>query len=138
MLSFPALPFSSFLEILDAGPVDPLTALVFFETALPLADFDAGVALEVFAGALVVGLTGLAVDFALAEGLAAGFAGLEVFETGLEVFEVVVAFLVLSALLEPAVRASFFGAAGAFANWSSHRKAFPGITKTHVKSDKSV
>ena len=124
------------MEVLDAGPVDPLAALVFFETALALADLDAGVALEDLTGLLLAGLLDFAVAFALATGLAVAFAGFAVFETDLEVLIVPIAFL--GALLEPAVRASFFGAAGAFANWSSRRKAFPGITKTHVKSEKSV
>jgi hypothetical protein len=127
---------TSFLEVLAEGPVDPLTAFVFFETALAFADLDAGVALEVFAEVLAAGLTDFAVAFALASGLATAFAGLEVFATGLAVLRFPATFL--GTLLEPAVRASFFGAAGAFANWSSRRKFFPGITKTHVKSDKSV
>jgi hypothetical protein len=121
---------------MEEGPVDPLTAFVFFEAALVFADFDAGVALEVFAEVLATGLTDFAVGFALASGLAAAFAGLEVFAAGLPVLRFPATFF--GTLLEPAVRASFFGAAGAFANWSSRRKVFPGITKTHVKSDKSV
>ena len=109
---------------------------MFFETPLALADLDAGVALEALAVLLPADLVAFEVAFALATGLAVAFAGFAVFETDLEVLMVPIAFL--GALLEPAVRASFFGAAGAFANWSSRRKVFPGITKTHVKSEKSV
>jgi hypothetical protein len=79
------------------------------------------------------------------EGLAAGFAFPAVLEadfavfTGLEEVDFfATTVLDFDALLAPASRVAFFGAAGAFATWSSRRKAFPGITKTHVKSDKSV
>jgi hypothetical protein len=110
---------------------------VFFETALAFADFDAGVALADFTAPFAAGLVAFAEAFVFVAGLTA-LVGLAVFETDLAVFTTAAAFLVLGSLFEPAVRASFFGAAGAFATWSSRRKAFPGITKTHVKSDKSV
>jgi len=81
-------------------------------------------------------LDDFAFALALVDGLAVFFVGLAVFETDLELFWLPVDFL--GALLEPAARALLFEAAGAFANWSSRRTAFPGITKTHVKSEKSV
>jgi hypothetical protein len=136
--ALPSFPFGSFLETLEAGPVEPFEVLVFFETALAFADFDAGVALADFTEPFAAGFTAFAVALVFADGLAAALVGLEVFETDLEVFTAATAFLVLGSLFEPAGRASFFGAAEAFATWSSRRKAFPGITKTHVKSDKSV
>jgi hypothetical protein len=55
--------------------------------------------------------------------------GLAVFETGLAVLTAAAAFLVLGSLFEPAVRASFFGAAGAFATWSSRPKAFQALLR---------
>jgi hypothetical protein len=131
------LPFGSFLETLEAGPVEPFEVLVFFETALALADFEAGVAFADLPAAFTAGLVAFAAAFVFGAGLTA-LVGLAVFETGLAVLTAAAAFLVLGSLFEPAERASFFGAAGAFATWSSRPKAFPGITKTHVKSDKSV
>lgn len=134
----PSLPLGSFLEIFEAGPVEPFDDLLFFETALALEDFEAGVALlalpDVFATALVA-LAGV-LDFGA--GLALALVSFGLFAVDLEVLTAVTDFFVLGSLLEPAVRAAFFGAAGAFATWSSRPKAFPGITKTHVKSDKSV
>jgi hypothetical protein len=59
-------------------------------------------------------LVTFAAAFVLGAGLEA-LDGLAVFETGFELFTAAAAFLDLGSLLEPAVRASFFGAAGAFA-----------------------
>jgi hypothetical protein len=128
------LPFGSFFETFEAGPVEALEVFVFFETALAFADFDAGVAFAVLAATFATGLVAFPAAFVFGAGFTV-FVGFAVFETGLLVLEAVAAFVDLGSLLEPAVRASFFGAAGAFATWSSRRKAFPGITKTHVKSD---
>jgi hypothetical protein len=103
------------LETLDAGPVEPFEVFVFFETALAFADFDAGVDLADFPAFFTAGFTAFAVNLVFEAGLAAALVGFEVFETDLEVFTAAAAFLDLGSLFEPAVRASFFGAAEAFA-----------------------
>jgi hypothetical protein len=121
----------SFLETFAAGPVEPFFALLFLEAALVFTALAAGFDFDSFAA----GLEALAADFGLAEVLETG---LTVFTDFAEAAFLTTAVLDLDALLAPATRVAFFGAAGAFATWSSHRKAFPGITKTHVKSDKSV
>jgi hypothetical protein len=68
-------------------------------------------------------------------------AGLEVFaafvDETLVAADFVWPFEDFGADFEPASREAFFVAAGAFATSSSRRKAFPGITKTHVKSEKN-
>jgi hypothetical protein len=128
------LPFSSFLDDFGAGPVEPLVALVFFETALTFPALDAGVALEVFLEVLAAVFTGLVAALAFAAGLAilVALAGALAAD-----FVVLEAFLILGTLLEPARRVFFFGATGAFATGSSRLGLIPGITKTHVKSEKN-
>jgi hypothetical protein len=88
--------------------------LVFFDTALAFADFEAGVAFADLPAVFAAGLVTVAAAFVLGAGLDA-LDGLAVFETGFEFFTAALAFLDLGSLFEPAVRASFFGAAGAFA-----------------------
>jgi hypothetical protein len=106
-------------------------AFVFLEAALVFSAFAAGFAFATFAAGFEV----LAAGFALPAVLEAGFEAL----TDLEEFDFLASTVLdFDALLARASRVAFFGAAGAFATWSSRRKAFPGITKTHVKSDKSV
>jgi hypothetical protein len=120
----PALPLGSFLETLAAGPFEPCLALVFFEAAADFTPFAAGFDFDV-----------LGAGFVFATALLTGF---DVFTDLVEDGFLVSVALDLDALLAPASRVAFFGAAGAFATWSFRRNAFPGITKTHVKSEKSV
>jgi hypothetical protein len=101
------------------------------DTALVFTALAAGFAFE----ALVTGFRVFAAGFGLAAVLAAGFA---VFTNLEEAAFLTATDFDFDALLAPVSRVVFFEAAGAFATLSSRRKAFPGITKTHVKSDKSV
>jgi hypothetical protein len=102
------LPFGSFLEALEAGPVELLFAWAFLTVAAAFTLF----ACDLVLSDLTAGFTTLVTALGFAPTLAVAFEGV-VFLEEADFLDSV--FLSLGALLAPVLRVVFFGAIGAFA-----------------------